>query len=756
MSSPTSLAPTSLAGWLSRRSDEELAGLLQLRADLAVPPPADSKVLATRAGLRASVARAADELDAFALSVLEELALVRADEEPVTEAELGELLGAGATPGRLSATLARLRALALVWGPDEEIAGLQVAPATREVVARHRQLGRPSAALLDADVPALLAELDHTRLSLLRTLAHGNSPYGRTRDAAIGTPADRPVQQLLQAGLLLPVDAGTVELPSQVSAVLREGAPLGEVAAEEPRPTPHTVAPADADAAAAGAALELLRHAAELIAALGASPAPLLRSGGLGVREVRRLAKQTDLEEAHISLLAELLAAAGLIAAGESVDPAWTPTTAADTWAAAEPAARWAELAQAWLDLPRLPGLIGRRDDRDKPLAALSEELRRPAAGRDRRRVLSVLAELAPGAGLNADQLDGVLHWRRPRWGGRIRGELIGWTLAEAAAVGVLGRGALSSPGRALLAGSDAAAAMAQALPPAVDHVLVQADLTLVAPGPLETQLEQDIALVADVESTGAATVYRVRPETVRRALDAGRSAAELHALFAQHSRTPVPQALTYLIDDVARRHGRLRAGTAASFLRCDDAALLGEVLASAVAGELGLRGLAPTVAVSSAPLGEVLDGLRAAGFSPAAEDPTGAVLDLRPRGARIEARRPRRRAPAPVAPSAEQRAALIRGLRAGDRAAALSPANRLMSDGSRASGIATMAVLQQAARSRRSVWIGYVDAQGVASQRVVEPVSVGAGVLEGFDAGVGEIRRFMLHRITSVALTDD
>ncbi|MEU8516335.1 helicase-associated domain-containing protein, partial [Kitasatospora sp. NPDC048722] len=30
-----------------------------------------------------------------------------------------------------------------------------------------------------------------------------------------------------------------------------------------------------------------------------------------------------------------------------------------------------------------------------------------------------------------------------------------------------------------------------------------------------------------------------------------------------QHSRTPVPQPLTYLIDDVARRHGVLRVGAA-------------------------------------------------------------------------------------------------------------------------------------------------------------------------------------------------
>ena len=748
-------APTSLAGWLSRRSDEQLVALLTLRPDLAVPPPADSGVLATRVALRASVARAADELNAFELAVLEALVLAQATDTAVDPADVHELLGVEVPTARVAEALDVLHARALVWGPDKEAAGVQAVAAIGEVVPRAGQVGRPSAALVGVDVTAMLAELDQDRLALLTTLAKG-APFGRTRDAAPGTPADRPVQRLLSAGLLLPVDADTVELPSQVSAVLRGGSPMGEVIHSEPRPTPTVRAAADVDAAAAGAALELLRHSAELIAALGVAPAPVLRSGGLGVREVRKLTKQTGMTEPQVSFVAELLAAARLIADDGTADPAWTPTTAVDTWAAAEPAARWAELAGAWLDLPRQPGLIGRRDDRDKPLAALSEELRSPLAPHVRRRVLSVLAELRTGGALDGGQLGAVLGWRRPRWGGRMRADLIGWTLSEATTLGLLGRGALSRPGRALLAGDDLAAAMAGVLPPAVDHVLVQADLTVVAPGPLDTELERDIALVADVESAGAATVYRVSPESVRRALDAGRSAAELHALFAHRSRTPVPQALTYLIDDVARRHGQLRAGTAASFLRCDDAALLAEVLASPVAAELGLRGLAPTVAVSTAALAEVLDRLRGVGFAPAAEDPAGRVVDLRPRGARVELRRPRRHSPAPAVPSDEQRAAVVRGVRAGDRAAAMNPGNRVVTDGSRAAGMATVAVLQQAARSRRSVWIGYVDAQGVASQRVVEPVSVGAGVLEGFDSASAQIRSFALHRITSVALVEE
>src|SRR5581483_3514050 len=51
---------TSLLEWLRARDDAALATLLRLRPDLGVPPPPDLTVLATRVGIRASVARACE------------------------------------------------------------------------------------------------------------------------------------------------------------------------------------------------------------------------------------------------------------------------------------------------------------------------------------------------------------------------------------------------------------------------------------------------------------------------------------------------------------------------------------------------------------------------------------------------------------------------------------------------------------------------------------------------------------------------
>ena len=354
-----------------------------------------------------------------------------------------------------------------------------------------------------------------------------------------------------------------------------------------------------------------------------------------------------------------------------------------------------------------------------------------------------------------AEALAGLLAWRAPRRGGRLRDEVVRWTLGEATVLGVVALDALSTPGRTLLADpARAAAALRAALPDPVGHVLLQADLTAVAPGPLEPELERELDLVGEVESAGGATVYRFTEATVRRALDAGRTAAELHELFATRSATPVPQNLTYLVDDVARKHGRLRGGAAASFLRSDDEVLISEVLASPAAGPLELRRLAPTVAVSPLPLAELMDGLRDAGFTPAAEDEGGAVLDLSDRGRRIP---PRRRSAPPRAgePDVEQLRGLVARMRAGDALAGLRRGTDARPAGRGRDG-ATVETLRAAARERRSVWIGFVDGHGVAGEQVLEPTSVGGGVVEGRDSVDGGLHRVPLHRITSIALVDD
>jgi hypothetical protein len=604
------------------------------------------------------------------------------------------------------------------------------------------------------DIAARLEALDAPQLELLQRLLEG-SPMGRTRDAAPGTPPDRPVQRLLAAGLLRQVDSETVILPRLVGQVMRGELP-GPVQLRQPDPTESTTAVRDVDAVAAGAAIDLLREVELVLETLGATPVPELRSGGLGVRDVKRLAKATGIDEARLGLLLEVSAAAGLIAAGmpepdphDGVGPYWAPTVAADRFVESPTASKWHLLASTWLDLPGRPSLVGNRGPDGKPYAALSDSLFSTAAPLDRRLLLDVLADLPRGAGVDATSASRAMIWRRPRWAVRLQPEPVGNLLTEAHALGMVGRGAIASPARNMLAGDppdDVVAAMEKVLPAPIDHFLLQADLTVIVPGPLQRDLAEKLASVATVESAGAAMVYRVTEASIRRALDTGRTASELHTLFSKHSKTPVPQGLTYLIDDVARRHGQLRVGMAQSFVRCEDPALLAQAVAAPAVELLEIRLLAPTVAVSQAPISEVLAALRGAGFAPAAEDSTGTIVDIRARGARVPAPSGRRRVHWPQTPTTQTLAAIVAVLR---KVASASFGNM------RLDPAVAISQLQEAAHMQSSVVIGYVDPAGVATQRVVAPINVRGGQLTAYDPASGRVREFAIHRVTSVVSAD-
>lgn len=748
--SASSSAPAlPLGAWLGESSDDRLVRLLELRPDLTQPPPGSIAALAARAQTRQSVKAATDDLDFLHLAVLDALLLLQADGEPIPVTKLTSLIGDRAGVGRLDAAVADLQERALVWGDGvlrvtaEAASGLPWYPGQVTLETDH-----------DASaITALLAGVDAAQRDLLERLVDG-SPVGRTRDAAPGTPADRPVQRLLAAGLLRQVDGDTVILPRLVGQVMRGESP-GPTGLVAPDPTVTTTTAADVDAVAAGAAIDLLREVEVVIETLSATPTPELRSGGLGIREVKRLTKATGIDDQRLALLLEVSAAAGLIAPGvpDSVDfgdgTVWAPTVNADRFIESPTATRWHLLASTWLDLPARPGLVGERGPDGKPYGALSDSLFSTAAPLDRQLLLDMLADLAPGHGVDAESAARALIWRRPRWAARFQPGPVATLLAEAHALGLVGRGALATPVRKLLAGEPddvVVAAMTKALPAPIDHFLLQADLTVIVPGPLERGLAEQLAAVATVESAGAAMVYRISEQTIRRALDTGRTAGELHAMFAKHSKTPVPQGLTYLIDDVARRHGQLRVGMASSFVRCEDPALLAQAIAAQAMDQLDVRLLAPTVAVSQAPINEVLAALRTAGFAPAAEDSTGAIVDLRARGIRVPAPAGRRRVYRSASPSLQTLGAIVAVLR--KMAAAPASASRL--DPAEA-----MALLQRAAHQQGSVVIGYVDAAGVATQRVVAPINVRGGQLTAFDPAAGRVREFAIHRVTSVVSSD-
>ncbi|MFH8497752.1 helicase-associated domain-containing protein [Streptomyces coeruleorubidus] len=648
---------------------------------------------------------------------------------------------------------------------------------------------------------ALLAEAPADSLDVLERLVWG-PPYGQVT----ADPAPR-LRWLLDRGLLLPTAPGTVVLPREVALHLRRG-----LAHRTPEPAPPAVEAAAAhrpqvvDSTAAGQAYTALATVEELLKDWDEGGPAVLRAGGLSVRDLKRTAVALDVPEPVAAFWVELAYAAGLIAPDGEADERYAATPAYDEWLELPAPERWSRLVTAWLPATRTPGLVGGRDAKDRTLSALGPGLDRSAAPEVRHRVLALLAGLPEGAAPAAESVLARLRWERPLRGAQreddLRSRLAEWALSEAEMLGVTGRGALSAHGRALLgapaapakspeaeasgpgdklpvhhrpthvptlspaeqavASAAAARLLTPLLPEPLDHVLLQADLTAVAPGPLRRPLADMLGVLADVESKGGATVYRFTPGSVRRALDAGQSASDLHAFLAAHSRTPVPQPLTYLIDDVARRHGHLRVGAASAYVRCDDDAVLNEILADKRAAGLGLRRLAPTVLAAQTDPAGLLEGLRAMGFAPAAESAEGDVLITRAHAHRT----PPRTAPEPVpegppVPDDTLLAAALRAIRAGDLASTTprKPGTAPEVDGElpRTGSAETLATVQAAVLTGEALWIGYVNAEGAASQRVIAPIRVEGGFVTAYDHTADEVRTYPLHRITGVAeLADD
>ena len=615
-------------------------------------------------------------------------------------------------------------------------------------------LGRPAQAVLRrsiGDVGELLAQCSDEERQLLERLAAG-PPVGNVRN---GQPP--AAFRLIERGLLAVVDAQTVELPREVGLALRP-VPLAPVQAVPPEVEVVEREPADLDSIGTTAVLDTLRIVDALADLWTAQPPAQLRSGGVGVRDLRRTARDLGVAEDVAALAAEVAAAAGLLNATNGFEPVYLPTEEFDSWRRRDTATRWCDLALAWLHMTRQPSLVGARGERDRVIALLSPDAERGTIASLRRQVLAVLTALPPGhAPRDAEQVLTRLAWHAPRRSSGHR-PIAAAILAEADLLGITAAGGLTGYSRTLTDGSRAVAeqVLSGALPAPVDYFLVQPDLTIVVPGPPMPDLATELALAADLESTGGASVYRVTESSVRRALDAGRSGADIAALIAQRSRTPVPQALQYLIEDLSRRHGTLRSGAATAYLRCADEALLTRVVTDRNNAALQLRQIAPTVVISPEPVARVLEVLRESGYAPAAESADGQVIALGVEAPRAPSR-PASRVVRPRAETANNLGEVVKRVRSGDALTEISRrASPLATQVPGVTSAATMGLLREAIRQERRVLLGVAESDGTSARHVLSPISMAGGFVRGTQDGRTELVSFPLHRITAATLFDD
>lgn len=655
---------------LQAAGDDELRLLFSLRPEAFVTGAENLRQVAAVLVEPVSVAAFYEMADLAAQQVMQVLALSDAD---TTVAELAEALGGAeadveAVASRLAAAWIvrpsgrRLQvnpglasALTHPCGlgpPAAQAFGARPNSELASIVVRHGKPGGGAKAELLNRISRVLADRDHLG-ELIRRAPAGTERLLRTAcewpELRLSAPTafaarrdDTPVGWCLRRGLLAPTGYVTAVLVREAALALRSGRLIEGFAPHPPALPSRPLDQHALDAGLAETALRLVADVAILCEEWGASPAKLLRAGGLGVREVRRVAKATGRSESEAARLAQLAWAAGLVGTGAEEA---APTAAYDAWKARDHAGRWADLAEAWLRWPdhlSFAGMVVGGDT--KPAPPLLDEAPEPAALSQRTVLLQLMSTLPAGQAADPGSLLAAARWVRPaEWSSDSEHSeylaiYAGWVMAEAEMLGVAGGGAMSSAGRMLIEGrrGDAETAMRPYFPAVVEEMILQADLTATVAGQPSAALAEELGLLADIESSGAATVWRFSESSLRRGFEAGRDAAGIASFLASHSTVGVPQPLSYLVEDVGRRYGRLRVGACSSYLRCDEPSLLAEITRSKRAARLGLRLLAPTVAVSDRPPAELADGLRAGGWLPAAENPDGTLVVARPVGRRV------------------------------------------------------------------------------------------------------------------------
>ncbi|MFJ3906564.1 helicase C-terminal domain-containing protein [Streptomyces sp. NPDC090025] len=668
---------STLASWLGSLDAPRLARVLAARKDTASSPePRTVGELADRLQRPGSVAVALPRLPLPCLQGAEALAALG---EPASHDALAKLLGATDSEAArgLDSTLAMLADHALVW-PDDTGA-LRMASPLRQAWDSPLGLDTPLEKLL-AGVPSdelrtmlvtlgikppgtkqqrLAALVDHhsdpqaiatlvarapaiTRKLLAR---RADSTAGQRQFIMFGSPGpdlEPGARWALDRGLLI-VDRhryGPARMPVEVTLALR--GPDWHAPFDPLPPSVRSVAvgSAEVEREAAAAATAFASQAASVLAACSVSPPARLKSGGIGARELARIGKASQADDAVVRLTLEAAYAAGLL--GRDGDR-MAPTGAYDAWAEQEPAGRLAVLLQAWHSLALTPTQA--RDEDNKALPALAGAP--PCGGclQARRGLLHAASQLPAGRGATtAADLGPLVAWHRPLADASpLDGTPFAALIREAELVGVLARGALSPLGSTLLEDDPAGLATTcrELLPTATRTARIGADLTAIVTGTPSAPLAALLDSVADRETSGTASVWRFSTGSVRRALDAGHTPDDLTADLAAVTTGPLPQPLSYLIADTARSHGRVRVAPAACVIHGEEPALLAELAAHRKLAELGLRQLAPTVLVSRSPLETTLAALRAEGYAPVAETADGTV--------RIEKTRSQRAAAVPT-----------------------------------------------------------------------------------------------------------
>ena len=723
----------SFSDYLRSIDDAAFLTLFSARPDLITPVPPDIASLAVRACSAPSLARAIDSLNHWQFQVLEAAGALN---EPFTQKALVAL-----TDKAAAEALVHLISIGLVYPSDD---GMRLPSQLRDVIG-----SEPAGLGPTSMIKLKLEELDNAPAEAKKVLERliWGPPRGSVGD--IKNPG-AGVAWLLERKFLLPLDQRTVILPREVGLYLRGGKTHKENLVKAPILSGAKRDDRQVNLAAIANISTVLRWVEELLNFWAEEPADALRAGGLGVRDLKIIANHLGVDESCAAFITELAYLTSLISF--DADDRIMPSNKFDIWLMQSPADRWQAIASTWLVTSRVSGLVGRAEA--KNVAALGPELDRVNASRVRSLVLSILSE-NPSIAPDLASFNALMAWRAPARR-TSQEDLSTWTLREAEWLGITGQGAISKYGVGFLSGEDLNI-INEDLPKTVDHILIQSDNTAIAPGPLENEISQQLAIMAEIESRGGATVYRFSEATIRRALDHGKTGDEIKAFLSKTSKTSMPQPLEYLIADVAKKHGKLRVGNISSFIRCEDTALIAQIMNDKKLDVLSLRRIAPEVIVCDHDATDAMRLLRDCGYIPSAESSNGLLLSG-PRSNRAQTKpRPPRVIGEIETPTPELLTNALRSIRTGEKSSHKQTrlrqvANEALGALPRSTANETMDLVLRFIQEEKSLSIGYADNNGSVTHRIIDPIRVSAGSLLARDHATGEVQSFRIPRITGVA----
>lgn len=304
-------------------------------------------------------------------------------------------------------------------------------------------------------------------------------------------------------------------------------------------------------------AFEAMQAITELIFNLDQHYVREVSKGSMGLPDVKRLSSHLGKSKEYVKSILEIAKVSGVVAISEK---RFHPTDLADSWIESDPKTRWQLLVNAWLSIIGVSGAkeLALQHSQD-PSKTMNELVGSsfPLVNSSAQSRMGRVAELADTIGLSAN------------------GFAASW-LSNALAGKVLA----------------ATKALESRLPAQQERIIVQADLSIIAPGPLASSIEIELRKFTDTENIGLATGYRISPLSISCGLEEGLSERQIRNLLEKLSGAPLPQPVDYLISETATRFGRLKiqGGESGSVLNSTDELLGTQILMDSKLKSYGLR----------------------------------------------------------------------------------------------------------------------------------------------------------------------